>query len=165
LIRFAARLAVLLACAPLALAACGGSKKALSPAELVRRGDAICHDQSERERKLPRPAFDPSRATPADLKAAASYLDKDVPIFVDAATRFRALGLPTRDRERFGRLFDVLDRVVQANQEARAAADRGDLPGFRRAFASVAKPAAQSALLLQQLGFKVCGRAPAPARD
>jgi hypothetical protein len=151
-------IAVLL-CLSLGLTACGASKKQLSPAEFVARGDAICRGQNAREKTVPRPTFDPTRAKQSDLHSAATYLDQDVPIFTQTAQRFHDLGLPKGGGDRYRRLFGVLDQLVKANEDARAAADRGDLGAFKAAFAQVARPSAESSALLQQLGFTVCGRA------
>ncbi len=137
------------------VAACGSSNKQLSLSQFAAKGDAICQRGNAQRNAIPQPNADPTTAGPAQLKQIAAYLDKTSASLTSELQQIRALGTPQTGGSVLGVALAIGDRNVATQKAAAQAAAKGDVAGFRSAFAALSK--LEPATMLRSLGFKVCG--------
>jgi len=145
---------VLLVLALVPLAACGddddGGGEALTKAEFLEQGDAICRAAAEDGEDLDAPE--------SNTEDLSRYLTEAQELLTDAAEDFEALQ-PPADGVEVQRLYlAALRDTVDVLDEAKAASEDGDL---QKALGIVqeADPQAEAREPLQAYGFEVCGSA------
>jgi hypothetical protein len=146
-----ARVALLLALAPVLVGACGGGggggNDASSRDEFVRTGEAICLDAQLAIEQIPQPA------TPRDFGAWAG---KYVPIARKQVDRLRRLDAPHELADDMDALVDTLGRSVDAVSQAGAAA-RHDQGARVTAFLTKSQElAAEAQEQARTVGLDVC---------
>ena len=146
--------ALLVGLAAVAFGACGGPETK-PKAEVIRKADAACSRRHRQEARLSQPTVAPDTATAKDMPAIAAFLKQDYPIVKAQIDDVRKAGPPDRDRALFDRTLAAADRLVKDFAQARDAAARGDVTGFKAAFAKIRTN--ESGRLAKQFGFKVCG--------
>lgn len=139
------------------VAGCGGGG-GVSKADYIKRGDAICANEHVQARAIPRPTFNPARATRNDMPAAARYLDRYAPVFGGGVAQLDKLSRPSQDRQLLDRTLSQANQIAAAYNSARDAADKGDPQSFKLALAKAASVGPSARAGAAQFGFKVCGR-------
>lgn len=129
---------------------------------LVKKADAICRAENKKRAANPFPApkfQNPAKATPAQIRAAAPYLARDLAITRDEIKRVFALGQPSEPTalRAWNRLRTILETKSIPNF-AKAVRDLKTGNGKLDAadFATASKYATQTKLQ-KSLGLKVCG--------
>ena len=152
------RLIALVAVAgPLAGAAAGcGGTNSISKAELIRKGDARCAQDSRRINAIPQPRFSPQSATRARLPQAASYLAKVNPIQKSEIEYLRGLGEPTEGQKQWKAILADAGEVAAALEEAEDAAKDGNATRFKAQFKKLERSNFDQ--LARQFGFRECGQ-------
>ena len=102
----------------LLLTACGGASGRLTHAELVRRANAICVDQTRKIVRIPR--------GPSTALNAAGYLGAVLSVAEQGLKQFHALRPPKADEPLYGSFLRELDRNTNDLRTLRAAAAARD---------------------------------------
>jgi hypothetical protein len=142
-------LSVLLFLALVPLAACGDDDEALTKAEFIEQGDAICTAGSEEGEDLEDP-------DPQDAEDLSRFLDEAIDVLDGAREDFEALDPPADGEEVHQLEVDALQESVEVLKEAKAEADDGNATEAARII-SEADPEADARAPLQDYGFTVCG--------
>lgn len=132
--------------------------KADSPsvATIVKRDNAICHAYARRINTIATPGFDPTRATRGELRAAARYLDKVVPLMQAQQDHIESTGRPSASQDLYASVLHALTAVIRDEQAARTAAHAADLRAFQNAYRADASDARHLAGVAQQFGLTGC---------
>lgn len=152
---------VLLMCAILGVASCGGNgdnadttaptARTVTKQEYIREGDAICGEIDQKVDAIPTP---PPNAPPAEaLRFSEQLLTATKPGF----DRFKALAAPPADKAIVDQLKAYLDQVIiKLNEEIAAARSRQSQAYFKAADEREAV-SNQFAQLAKEYGFQRCG--------
>jgi hypothetical protein len=147
--------AAAIAAIPLSFAACT-KPKTPTVATIVTRDNAICRSYAERIAKIAMPAFDPAKATAANLPAAAKYLDLFVPLMEAEHDEINSAGIPNRSKDLYASVLEALVAVIRDQQAARTAAHAGDLSAFEVAYHANTTDAISLSGVAQQFGLAEC---------
>ena len=135
--------------------ACGSSSKssqgsggALSKADFISQGEAICKDADSKA-----PTTTPSEG---DAKGISTWLDGTLSVLADARTRFNALKAPSDAQQLQKDFVASIDSITGSMKAAKAKADAGDAQGATTAMQGAADTDA-IAKRMDAYGFKVCG--------
>jgi hypothetical protein len=149
-----APLALLLAFVP--LAACGGDDDdgggggdALTKAEFIEQGDAICEAASDDGEDLEEPDAE-------DAEDLSRFLGDAIEVIDGARQEFEDLDPPADGEEVYELEVEALRDSVEVLEDAKAAADDDDVAEARR-IVTEADPEADAREPLQEYGFEVCG--------
>jgi hypothetical protein len=145
------------------LAAVGcASLEPLTRAEFLERADRIC-GEARRDLEPLVPEF-PEEVALDTLPGFAQTYAEAVPILQRELEALRDLPPPEEDEETVERLLEEQERNVGALNDARGAAMKADLEGFRRAFDEALEAAAAFRETASEYGLEVCGQ-PVRARE
>ncbi|MBA3844465.1 MAG: hypothetical protein H0X39_17920 [Actinobacteria bacterium] len=123
----------------------------------------VCRAENKKRAANPYPApkfTNPAKATPAQLKAGAPYLARDLAITYDEVHKVFALGTPeeTAARTAWLRLKTVLVKYsLPAFAKAVADLKKGDGKLVAADFAKSSRYDAEQTKLQKTIGLKVCG--------
>lgn len=140
----------------LAIAGCGAGAARLPVATVVDKDNAICTRYAAQIERLTPPAFDPGKATRADLPTAARYLDHTLPILEAERRDIIAVGEPATDKSLYTSVRNALAAVVRDEQAADTAAHTRDIRAFRAAFTLDAGDTTHLVAVANQLGLTGC---------
>jgi hypothetical protein len=145
---------VLIAASALA-AGCGGGPQAVSSAELVQKGDAICNQGRERFGQI-------QAHPPANSSEAAEQTQQLLDVAEDDLSSLRDLEPPDDQRAAYNRYLEARQSALDLFKQGKAAADNQDGDAYATAQAAVAAGAPKRQQLAQALGFKVCSKVSLP---
>src|SRR4051812_23076843 len=128
-------------------AACGGSS-ALTKADFIKRGDAICARLSKASAAVAQPTTD-------DAKAA--YLGKIIALAKTARADFAKLDAPDAGTSVRTKLIDALDASIATATKAEAAAAKGDLDSMATLLDKASGQGKASDEAADRYGFTECG--------
>lgn len=134
----------------------------LPKGEYVWLASGICLTEATGERALGLPPLaDPSKATAADMPAAAKYGDGLVPLLQKKGNDLRALGLPAGDAltGELGIIKAALhhyDETVKAFEKANAAAHAGNVKAFVEHWINGREHDAVADALFQAFDLPIC---------
>ena len=91
----------------LSLSSCGGTNSPSSTSAsadnnqvFVTKLNSVCDQYNQQQSGLQPPSFNPTNPTPQDLPAAATYLNKEVPLLQSLVTNIEKLGEPSQTGSR-----------------------------------------------------------------
>jgi hypothetical protein len=135
-------------------AACGGDE-ALSKADLIKKGDAICTDSNKRLEPVFGKVFKAGEGNPPADKAA--------PVLKEAAKlvrrqyeRFAALEPGKKEKKDFERFVETFKTTVTLLDEAVVAAEKGDGEGYLKKLQLANEADSSTAPDMKAFGFKSC---------
>jgi hypothetical protein len=128
--------------------------KPLTRPELIAKGDAICADSQDAFKEA-RQAF-PN----GEEEANVAYSKLLTEISGTANPRFRSLDAPASLRAAYGEYVEAQERVGDYDEEALAAARRGDLSAYLSAREKRDNEAGQRYNLARAIGFENCSSSP-----
>jgi hypothetical protein len=106
----------------------------ISSVQFAKRADSICGRDARQQARLGSPLLNADIVTEDHLPRAAAFLDKIIVITRTEIGRLHALP-PTHTGMHERRLFvAAIAKILADERHAAAAADRGDLEGFRSTF-------------------------------
>jgi len=123
------RLGSVLALALLVVVGCGSSSKssgssanagALSKADFIAQGDALCKDAESKTPKDP---------TGTDAKSMADYMGAGITVITGVHDKFAALQAPSDAQQLQKDFIAELDTALAASKSAKAKFDAGDVQG------------------------------------
>jgi hypothetical protein len=172
------RAAPLLLVGALAIAGCGSSgsshttttsktpttataanQKPVSASTLTSSGDKICQEAANAIAAIKLPGFAITDASsPAQLRQAALYYARVVPILGAEVSELRAIGAPTTKAVLFSEFIDNTVSLQSLYTDARLESAAGSARGFAGALQLTSRFAAQARRTAREFGFTVCGR-------
>ena len=139
----------------LGAAACGGSghPAALSKADYIKAGNAICAEADAKTEAIPG-----GQPTASDMGAWKSYLDKAIPITRDEAARLKAITPPSADKATIDSLLALVATLLVQAERARSAAAAGDTSSFGTALNALSSSSNKANQISIAYGLTVCGQ-------
>ena len=140
------------------LASCGGgggtgtttsTDAALSKAELIAKGDAICKEARDRFAEL-------QGSVPTTPQEAATFTQRLIEITRSEIDQLRALQAPASLQPALKRYLAAMDENVAVMKQVLDAAKRNDLHAYLVARAKTAQDQVKRLQLAQAVGFKEC---------
>jgi hypothetical protein len=141
------RVAVVVA-ALLGAAGCGGGSDALSGAEFIEQGDAVCERLTDQVNDLDQPT---SEEELGDHLRAIAALE------AEARDDFAALEPPSEGEDVQRALLDAADEANERTLAAADAADEGDTVTAEDLMSSPTDGALAAGEAMRDYGFEVCG--------
>jgi hypothetical protein len=160
----AARRTLLFAPAAAALAAaagCGSAGGALSKAEFIKRGDAVCSKYKEKNQELSRkaPARNPTdpRATDEDVRKTGPILSALAENVRGARGELSELHAPKAVANDWKNTLDDLDQVASQLDDAAGATQKLDRQRIAGDYTEILRLNRRISGFESDYGFKVCG--------
>jgi hypothetical protein len=148
----------------LGLSACGESTSSSAVAapvvngqKFIARLNAVCDLENQQEDAVgPQPRINLSDPTEQDLRAAAAFLDKQLPILQTVISGMGQLGVPPQNRQAFDGALAALRKAASDARAADEAAKTDDPNSFKSGLGSYKSDVAQADGLIHTQGTTDC---------
>jgi len=135
----------------------GGGGSALSKADFISQGDAICTQAHVDEAKIDFPTVDPTTASDSDLEKFGDAIEQATEVDRKEVEDLRKLTPPEDFQDDWTEAMDELSEGLDHAEEAAAEANKHDAAGMKRELDATQAKANEANAKAKAYGLKVCG--------